>query len=54
MAVIDDKTKELKVTKENGLQVKVENLIIMVRKKGSKKDYEWCIGLVNTFEIYRI
>ncbi len=55
MAVIDDKTKELKCTKEE-LQMKIDLslLSLLVRKKGSKKDYEWCIGLANTFEVYSV
>ncbi len=37
MAVIDDKTKELKTTKEEVLEAKIDNQNILVRKKGSKK-----------------
>ena len=55
MGIIDDKTKELKSTKEE-LQIKLDStqLNLLVRKKGQKKDYDWCIGLVNTFEVYTI
>ena len=55
MAIIDDRSKELKSTKED-LQIKLDStqLSLLVRKKGQKKDYEWCIGLVNTFEVYTI
>jgi hypothetical protein len=53
MMIIDEK-KEVKTTKED-LQARVDaQSNILVRKKGSKKDYEWVIGLVNTFEVYCI
>jgi hypothetical protein len=53
MAIIDDK-KEVKTTKED-LQGRIDNQYnLLVRKKGSKKDYEWVIGLPNTFEVYTI
>jgi hypothetical protein len=55
MAVIDDKNKKIQCTKED-LQIKFDptQLTLLVRKKGSKKDYEWCIGLINTFEVYSV
>jgi hypothetical protein len=53
MAIIDEK-KEIKTTKED-LQGRLDaQYNLLVRKKGSKKDYEWVIGLVNTFEVYHI
>lgn len=53
MVVIDEK-KEVKTSKEE-LQARIDALgNLLVRKKGSKKDYEWVIGLANTFEVYTI
>ena len=53
MAIIDEK-KEVKTTKED-LQARMDSQWnLLVRKKGSKKDYEWVIGLPNTFEVYTI
>lgn len=54
MAIIDNKKKEVKTSREE-LQVRMDDRYnLLVRKRGSKKEYEWVIGLANTFDIYTI
>jgi hypothetical protein len=54
VVLIDDKSKAIK-TETGDLLVRVDpNYIIFIKKKNSKKEYDWCIGMVNTFEVYNI
>jgi len=54
MIVIDEK-KDVKIAKDEVLQARIDaNYNLLIRKKGSKKDFEWIIGLVNSFDVYCI